>query len=255
MNAAKRAPLLALLLNSAAVPTLAADAGVGHVPFDWPHVHEDQHNFGTLLVDRLEYRDDEGPNHLLWDAQGWYGSDYQRLWLKTEGEQSISDSHGEAEVQALYSRLVAPYWEVRAGVRYDRAYGSGPDHDRVFGVLGVQGTAPYGLETDIAVFVSEDGDVSLSAEFERELLLTQRLVLQPRAQINAAAQRVKSWGVGRGINDVQIGLRLRYEIRREFAPYVGLEWARKLGDTADMARDEGEDASVPALVVGLRLWF
>jgi copper resistance protein B len=92
-------------------------------------------------------------------------------------------------------------------------------------------------------------------QVEYELLLTQRLILQPRVEANAAAQRVKSWGVGSGINDVQIGLRLRYEIRREFAPYVGVEWTRKLGDTADIARDEGEDASVPALVAGVRLWF
>ncbi len=255
MSAVRRAPLLALVLALAAASALAADAGAGHVPADWPHVHEDDRSFGYLLVDRLEYRDDEGPNHLLWDALGWYGGDYQRLWLKTEGEQPVSDSHGEAEVQALYGRLVAPYWDVQAGVRYDRAYGSGPDRDRAFGVLGIQGTAPYRFETDAALFVSEHGDVSLRAEFEYELLLTQRLVLQPRVEINAAAQRVRSWGVGRGINNVQLGLRLRYEIRRQFAPYVGAEWTRKTGDTADLARDAGEDVNTPALVAGVRLWF
>ncbi len=255
MHAAKRSPLLAVLAVAATTPALGADAGAGHVPADWPHVHEDDQHFGYLLVDRLEYRDDEGPNHLLWDAQGWYGGDYRRLWLKTEGESPVSDSHGEAEVQLLYGHLVAPYWDVQAGVRYDRAYGSGPDRDRRFGVLGIQGTAPYRFETDAALSVSEDGDVSVSAEFEYELLLTQRLVLQPRVEINAAAQQVRDWGVGSGINDVQLGLRLRYEIRREFAPYVGVEWTRKLGDTADIARDEGEEVSVPALVAGLRLWF
>jgi copper resistance protein B len=243
------------LLIAASAPVLAADAGAGHVPTDWPHVHEDDQNFGTLLVDRLEYRADDGPDHLLWDAQGWYGGDYQRLWLKTEGEQSITDSHGEAEVQALYSRLVAPYWDVQAGVRYDRAYGSGRDRDRTFGVLGVQGLAPYRFDTDFALFVSEDGDVSARVQFEHDLLLTQRLVLQPRVEVNAAAQQLKSWGVGRGINDIQIGLRLRYEIRRQFAPYVGVEWVRKLGDTADLARDDGEAVSAPALVAGVRLWF
>ena len=255
MIALTRAPLLALLAVAATTPALGADAGAGHVPADWPHVHEDHRNFGYLLVDRLEYRDDEGPNHLLWDAQGWYGGDYRRLWLKTEGERPVSDSNGEVELQALYGQLVAPYWDVQAGVRYDRALGSGRDRDRAFGVLGIQGTAPYRFETDTALFVSEDGDLSLRAEFEYELLLTQRLVLQPRVEINAAAQRVRSWGVGSGVNDVQLGLRLRYEIRREFAPYVGVEWTRKLGDTADIARDEGEEVSVPTLVAGLRLWF
>jgi copper resistance protein B len=167
----------------------------------------------------------------------------------------VSDSHGEAEVQALYSRLVAPFWDMQAGLRYDRAFGSGRDRDRAFGVLGVQGLASYGFDTELALFVSDGGDVSARAKFEHDLLLTQRLVLQPRAEINAAAQRARAWGVGRGINDVQLGLRLRYEIRREFAPYVGVEWTRKLGDTADLARAQGADVSVPALVAGVRLWF
>ena len=250
-----RHALFALALAAGALPAGAADAGAHAMPIDWQHVHEDSHPFGYFLIDRLEYRDDEGPNHLLWDAQGWYGGDYNRLWLKTEGELPVSDSNGEFEGQVLYGRLVAPYWDLQAGLRYDRAYGSGRDRDRAFGVLGIHGTAPYRFETDLALFVSEDGDLSARVEWEYELLLTQRLILQPRVEINAAAQQVKSWGVGSGLNDVQLGLRLRYEIRRQFAPYVGVEWARKLGDTADIARDEGGDVSVPALVAGLRLWF
>ncbi|MDD3650302.1 copper resistance protein B [Immundisolibacter sp.] len=255
MRTATCAPALAVLLGSAVAPALAADAGAGRVPADWPHVHEDDQNFGYLLVDRLEYRADDGPDHLLWDAQGWYGGDYRRLWLKTEGESPVSNSHGEAELQALYGRLVAPYWDLQAGLRYDRAYGSGRDRDRAFGVLGVQGLAPYRFDTELALFVSEDGDVSARAQFEHELLLSQRLVLQPRLEINAAAQEVKSWGVGRGIDDVQLGLRLRYELRRQFAPYVGVEWVRTLGDSADFARAKGLETSNFGLVAGLRLWF
>ncbi len=239
-----------------ALPAAAAwGNGAGHVPADWPHAHEDDQRFGYALIDRLEYRDDEGPNHLLWDAQGWYGGDYRRLWLKTEGERPVSDSNGEFEAQALLSQLVSPYWDLQAGVRYDRAFGSGPDRDRFFGVLGIQGLAPYRFETDAALFVSEDGDVSLRVELEYELLLTQRLILQPRAELSVAAQEVKAWGVGEGLNDLQLGLRLRYEIRRQFAPYVGVEWTRKFGDTADFARAEGHDASTAALVAGLRMWF
>lgn len=243
----------ALLLAAGAA--VARANGAGDVPADWPHAHEDNHPFGYFLVDRFEYRDDEGPNHLLWDAQGWYGGDYRRLWLKTEGERPVSDSNGEVELQALYSRLVAPYWDLQGGLRYDRSVGSGPDHDRVFAVLGLQGLMPYRFETDAAAFVSEDGDLSLSLELEYELLLTQRLVLQPRLELNAAAQRVRAWGVGHGLNDLQLGLRLRYEIRREFAPYVGVEWVRKFGDTADLARDEGERVGNLGLVAGVRLWF
>lgn len=248
-----RHALLALALAVGASPAYAV--GAGEMPIDWQHVHEDSHPFGYALIDRLEYRDDEGPNHLLWDAQGWYGGDYDRLWLKTEGELPVSDSNGEVEVQALYGRLVAPYWDLQAGLRYDRAFGSGPDRDRVFGVLGVQGLAPYRFETDAALFVSEDGDVSLRAELEYELLLTQRLILQPRVEINAAAQDVKAWGVGSGLNDLQLGLRLRYEIRREFAPYVGVEWVKKFGNTADFVRADGQDTGNLALLAGLRMWF
>ncbi len=250
-----RHALLALALAAGALPAAAADAGAHAMPIDWRHVHEDSHPFGFALIDRLEYRDDEGPNHLLWDAQGWYGGDYNRLWLKTEGESPVSDSNGEFEGQALYGRLIAPYWDLQAGVRYDRTFGSGPDRDRAFGVLGVQGLAPYRFETDLALFVSEDGDLSASAELEYELLLTQRLILQPRVEINAAAQQVKSWGVGSGLNDLQLGLRLRYEIRREFAPYVGIEWVKKFGDSADFARADGQDTGNLALLAGLRMWF
>ena len=155
--------LFALALAGCGLPANAADAGGHAMPIDWRHVHEDSHPFGFALIDRLEYRDDDGPNHLLWDAQGWYGGDYNRLWLKTEGESPVSDSNGEFETQALYGRLVAPYWDLQAGVRYDRTFGSGPDRDRAFGVLGVQGLAPYRFETDLALFVSEDGDVSARA--------------------------------------------------------------------------------------------
>lgn len=245
--------LAAALLGLAAVAH-GAEAGAGAPP-DFPHVHEDEHPFGLALVDRFEYRDADGANEWLWDAQGWYGGDYQRLWIKTEGERPVSDSNGDAEVQALYSRLIAPYWDLQAGVRYDRAFGSGPDRDRVFGVLGVQGLAPYRFETDLALFVSEDADASVRAQFETDLLLTQRLVLQPRLEVNAAFAAVPGWGVGRGPNDVQLGLRLRYEIRREFAPYVGVEWVRRLGETADLAREEGGDRSDLAWVFGVRAWF
>lgn len=208
-----RHALFTLVLAAGALPVYVADAGAGEMPIDarlWEPgfagrssrseaalPHEDSHPFGFALIDRLEYRDDEGPNHLLWDAQGWYGGDYNRLWIKTEGESPVSDSNGEAEVQALYGRLVAPYWDLQAGVRYDRAFGSGPDRDRALGVLSLQGLAPYRFDTEAALFVSEDGDVSLRAQLEYDLLFTQRLILQPRVEINAAAQQVKAWGYRR----------------------------------------------------------
>lgn len=222
----------------------------------WPEPVEDNQIFSMLLVDQLEYRNNEGQDTLNWDAQGWVGTDYNKLWLRTEGEDGRSGGGGgEWEVQALYSRMVAPFWDFQTGLRYDRLYGGGQDRDRGFAVIGFEGLAPYWFEVTPALFVSQDGDVSARVSASYDLLFTQRLILQPRFEINAAAQRVEEFEAGRGINDVELGLRLRYEIKREFAPYVGVSWTRKLGDTADMARSEGGETSDFAVVAGLRFWF
>lgn len=222
----------------------------------WPEPVEDNQIFSMLLVDQLEYRNNEGQDTLNWDAQAWVGTDYNKLWLRTEGKDRRSgDSGGEWETQALYSRMVAPFWDFQAGLRYDRLYGGGQDRDRGFAVIGLEGLAPYWFEVTPALFVSQDGDVSARFSASYDLLFTQRLILQPRFEVNAAAQRVEKFDVGRGINDVELGLRLRYEIKREFAPYIGVSWTRKLGDAADMARSEGGETSDFAVVAGLRFWF
>ena len=202
--------------------------------------------------DRLEYRTNGGEPLFLWDAQGWWGGDKNKLWIKTEGEYSFDqDAFEEAEVQALWSRPFSRYFDFQAGVRHDFA----PDDDRTFGVLGVQGLAPYWFEVDAAVFVSDDGDVSARIEAEYELLLTQRLILQPRTELNFAVQDVSEYGVGSGLSTAELGARLRYEIKREFAPYIGVDWTRSVGETADFARADGGDPSSVSFVAGLRLWF
>lgn len=204
------------------------------------------------LVDRLEYQTNEGDGLWLWDAQGWYGGDLHKLWIKTEGEYLAEGGElEEAELQALYSRAISPFFDLQLGYRIDLE----PDPERHFAVLGVQGLAPQWFEIDAAAFVSDEGDVSARLEAEYDLLLTQRLILQPRAELNFAVQDVSSYGVGSGVSTVEAGLRLRYEIRRQFAPYVGISWRRKLGDTADFARETGEDVGVLSLVAGVRLWF
>lgn len=207
--------------------------------------------FGLLLIDQLEYRWNEGTDSTNWNAQGWFGGDYNRVWLKTDGASLSDGSVEEAEGQLLYSRLVAPFWDFQAGLRYDEK----PKPSRSYAVLGVQGLAPYWFELEAAAFVSEKGDVSARLEAEYDLLLTQRLIVQPRFETNLVAQKVEELGIGQGFSDVELGLRLRYEIRREFAPYVGVSWARKLGDTADFARQAGEDADNFAVVAGVRVWF
>lgn len=225
-------------------------------PKSWPEPINDSPIVGYLLFDQLEYRANEGEDTLGWDVDAWLGANYNRLWLKTEGDQRLSgDDGGEAEVQLLYSRLISSFFYFQVGGRYDQAYGDGDDPSRFLGVIGFEGLAPYQYDIEPSLFISEDGDVSASFEATYEMLLTQRLILQPRIETSVAVQEVEKFGVGEGFNDVGLDLRLRYEIRREFAPYIGASWTRLLGDAADFARDEGEEDDNLAFVAGLRMWF
>ncbi len=214
-------------------------------------MEEHEPNYIFFQADQFEYRAHDGRDSLKWDAQGWVGGDYDKLWLKTEGAKRTGGKLEDAEAQLLYSRLLTDFFDVQAGVRFDPE----PHPRRGYAVLGIQGLAPYYFETDAALFLSNEGEVTARFSAEYELLLTQRLILQPAFEINLAAQDVEERGIGSGINDIEIGLRLRYEIRREFAPYIGVNWERKLGQTADIARSNSEDVEIPSLVAGIRLWF
>jgi copper resistance protein B len=212
---------------------------------------EDDRIITFLEVEQFEYRIKDGTESLNWAAQGWIGEDYNKLWFKTEGEAPVGGRAEQAEFQFLYSRLISDFFDVQVGLRQDIK----PDPDRSFAVVGLHGLAKYFFETDVAVFVSHKGEVSARAEAELDLRLTQRLVLQPSAEVNLAVQSVAERGIGSGFNDIELGLRLRYEITREFSPYIGVNWERSLGETADLARAEGERADSFALVAGLRFWF
>ena len=236
--------------------TYEAQSPPGRVGANWPKPVEDSQWGSLLVVDQLEYRMHEGADTMRWDIVGWYGGDYNRLWLKTEGEwKTAGERGGEFEVQALYGRLIAPFWDVQIGVRHDHISQAGFDHSRELAVVGLQGLAPYWFELEPALFISQDGDVSARLTATNDLLLTQRLILQPRLDVDAAGQSVKNFGVGEGINSIGLGLRLRYEIRREFAPYLGVQWLRRLGETADNSRRDGERAADTMLVFGARIWF
>lgn len=213
--------------------------------------------FWSVLIDQFEYRRNEGQaDTFKWDVEGWAGYDYNRIWIRTEGEQRVTgDTGGEAEVQLLYSQLIAPFWELQAGVRHQRLYGGGPERSRTFASFGAEGLAPYRFDVEPFLFVSEDGDVSARLAATFDLLLTQRLIAQPRFETNAAAQDAKEFGIGEGVNSVELGWRLRYEFTREFAPYVGVSWLRKLGDTATLARRAGDNVDTVTFVVGIRMWF
>ncbi|MXO85826.1 copper resistance protein B [Altererythrobacter aurantiacus] len=207
-------------------------------------------SYGAVRFDRFEYRAREGEDGYLWDADAWYGGDIDKLWLKSEGEGSFGEDIEQAEVQALYSRAIGPWFDLQAGIRQDFA-----GAERTHAVLGVQGLAPYLFEVDGALFLSTEGELTASAEAELDQRITQRLILQPRAEISLSAQDIPEAGIGAGIDTIEAGIRLRYEFVREFAPYVGIEQEWKLGDSADYARAAGEDPSVTNFVVGLRFWF
>jgi copper resistance protein B len=202
-------------------------------------------------MERLEFRAQNGVDVYAWDAQGWVGGDTDKLWFKTEGAAPREGKVEEAEVQLLYSRMISDFFDLQAGLRHDVR----PAPDRTYGVIGLKGMAPYFIETDAAAFVSEKGEVSARLKAATDFLLTQRLVLEPSGEVNLYGSDVAEYGIGKGVADVELGLRLRYEIRREFAPYVGINWHRKLGETAVRARADGEGAEEFSLLAGLRFWF
>ena len=164
------------------------------------------------------------------------------LFRSSEGGWRTSGERGgEFDAQALYGRLIAPFWDFQVGLRYGQFSGAGFDRSRGFAVIGLEGLALYWFEVETALFISQDGDVSANLTATYDLLLTQRLILQPRLDLDAAVQSAEKFGVGSGVNSIGLGLRLRYEITREFAPYIGVQWLRQFGETADISQRGGGD--------------
>lgn len=205
----------------------------------------------ALIIEQLEATFDDGREGYAWAAQGWYGGDIHRFWWKSEGEGAIAGELETAELQLLYSRAVTPYFDVQAGIRQSYAH----DRDRTDFVLGVQGLAPYWFEVGAEAFLSTEGELTARAEAEYDLRLTQRLILQPSAEIHLAAQDAPALGLGAGFTDIELSLRLRYEFNRRFAPYIGLEWASALGETRSMRQAGGGDAEAARALIGVRAWF
>ncbi|MBI5016207.1 MAG: copper resistance protein B [Deltaproteobacteria bacterium] len=255
MNGAQRLCSAASLVFLSAVTAQAAGTTLSGAPVGWTEPVLDSKPHAFVLFDQLEYQHTDAPDALRWDVLAWYGGDVNRLWLETEGEHRTGGTGEIERIDVEYGRLIAPFWDLQAGLGYQRRYGAGPARERFWAVVGLQGLAPYGFEVDANLRVSDKGDVSADLELEYELLLTQRLILQPRFETELAVQEVEEFGVGRGFNAVGLGLRLRYELRRELAPYVGASWARTLGGAADLARAEGEDVATFSVVGGVRLWF
>lgn len=206
------------------------------------------------LADQLEYAPGRAGRRAWWDLAGWIGDSYSRVWIKTEGEWQFGGSGTEFDVRAEYSRLIRPYWDAQAGVRMDVNRSAGRTHTRAQVAVSLLGYTPYRFQLEPELYISQDGQVLARLTAELDLFLTQRFIAQPRFETFAAFSENQTFGVGSGFNYVEPGLRVRYEIRREFAPYVGLDWLRRLGGTARLAQAAGEARSQLALVVGLRLW-
>lgn len=204
--------------------------------------------FSQILFNLAEYQLRRGQDGYRWDGEGWFGGDIHRLVVKTEGEGRRRGGVDDAEVQALYSRAIDPYFNLQAGLRQDLGQGA----KRSYATIGVEGLAPYWFQVEGALFLSNRGDLLGRIEATYDQRITQRLLLQPRVELNLAAQTVRASGIGAGLSQTELGLRLRYEITRRFAPYVGVSWERRTGAGARLARDH---AATRAVTLGLRSWF
>lgn len=213
-------------------------------------VHDDSvHSY--WLVDQLEAWDaDAGGTGVGWEALAWIGTDLDRVWLRSEGEH-VDDDLESAEVEVLYGRAVAPWWDLLAGVRHD--FGEGPS--QTFAAIGLMGLTPYKFELAATGYVGQSGQTAARLEAEYDTLLTNRLILQWLAEAEFHGQDDPRRGIGSGLGTVEAGLRLRYEIRREFAPYIGVAWERAYGGTADLRRAESEGVEDTRVIAGVRVWF
>lgn len=217
------------------------------------HIHVTDHGHGDadpllakVMIDQLE----SGEGNSKLDAQAWFGKDLDKLWLKAEVQHRDSTTE-TAELQALYSRAISPYWDLQLGLRHDQR----PTPNRDWAVLGVQGLAPYFFEVEAAVFVGDEGRSAARFKAEYDLLFTQKLILSPQLELNAYGQTDAATGRGAGLSDSTAALRLRYEVYRELAPYLGIEWQKDYGGTADLSRVAGQPSSEHQWVLGLRAWF
>ncbi|MET0378543.1 MAG: copper resistance protein B [Spongiibacteraceae bacterium] len=242
--ATKHLKLFALFSSAIAAHALADTAAQ-------PGMHGDHMmaapNYSKIMLDKFEAGDDDTQ---AWDIQAWYGGDLDKLWIKSEGERSEGNTE-TAELQILYSRAISPFFDAQIGARHDFQ----PTPARDWLALGLQGLAPYFFETEATLFIGTEGRSALRLKAEYELLFTQKLILSPEVEMNLYAEDDPQTGVGNGLSDLEFGLRLRYEIVREFAPYIGVVWTHQYGDTADFSRAHGDDASAVQWVAGIRAWF
>lgn len=205
---------------------------------------------GKIMVDRFELQNNHGDSSQAFEAEGWLGKDLNKLWFKSEIERTGGKTE-HAELQFLYSKAVAPYWDMQLGVRKDFQ----PSPSRSWAVIGIKGLAPYYFDVDAALFVGEAGRTAFRLQVEYELLFTQQLILSPELEVNFYGQNDRTLDLGSGLSDMTASLRLRYEVNRKIAPYIGVSWVKKYGNTAEFSKLRGNDVTDSQWIIGLRFWF
>ncbi|MBI6668124.1 copper resistance protein B [Pseudomonas syringae] len=230
-------------------PITDADRAAVYTSHAGHQVHDSAIN-SYFLADKLEWQDANDGSALAWDLSGWIGGDIDRLLLRSEGERTNGKTE-EAEIQALWGHSISPWWDVVAGARQDFK----PGAPQTWAAFGLQGQAISDLDIEATAFIGEAGQTAARLEADYDLQLTNNLVLQPTAELNFYGKNDPQRGNGSGLSTSEFGLRLRYEITPQFAPYVGVSWDRSYGKTADYAREDDEDTHYARLVVGVRMWF
>jgi len=246
----KRVATAAVLPVAALAYSPSGFAQDGHP--DWPSPVHDNTVLTKVMVDRLERRDASPEDFTYWEAQAWAGGDINKLWLKTEGAR-LNGKTEDAELEAYYSRAVAAFWDFQVGARHDFSIEDTPARNWLG--IGFKGLAPYRFEVDATLYAGTKGRSAARLKAEYDLLLTQRLVLMPEAEFNLYGKADPERGLGSGLTDSAVTLRVRYEFAREFAPYVGVTWENKYGGTADQARAAGAPTHDTQYVVGVRAWW
>lgn len=226
----------------------------------WPSPVMDSENFGLLLFDLLEYKSAGDDSSIDWDIVGWRGGDVHRIWVKSEGSSKVnseatSQTKNETDLQLLYGQPISAFFDAQIGARLEQVWGAEQSASRLSAAMGIQGLAIYRFEFEAALFVGEAGHVSGRISANKDFFLTQKTITQFRFETNGTTKRSEKFETGDGINDLSIGLRLRYEIKREIAPYLGVSWTNLFGETADFKKLAGRESSELNAVAGFRLWY
>lgn len=257
--------IAALLCPAASMAQAAADTPAPgtqtrlpenlEIPKSWPKPVDDRRQENYILFDVLEFRPKASDSDLRWDVEGWHGGDLNKLWFKSEGQRNTTPKADYAvDAQLLYARFLKKYYDFQTGFRAQSQTYRGRNVTRGQAVIGVEGLVPYNYEIESALFISQNGDVSGRLTLTKDLRITQRWVVQSRLETSMAAQRVERFTTGRGLNNLEIGFRLRYDISHKFSPYAGVSFDQAFFGTADLVRKEGGDPSQIRFVVGVRMW-